>query len=295
MSNLKRNLLLVLTAFIWGTAFVSQSEGMEYIGPFTFLASRSYIGGITLIPCIFILNKLKANDTSKKEVFNIKPLILGGICCGIALFVASAFQQIGIAYTTVGKAGFLTALYIVIVPLLGLFFRKKVTIKVWSSVFIAVIGMYLLCIKEEFKIQYGDMLVIMCALFFSGHILVIDYFSPKVDCVKMSCIQFFTCAVISTFFMFVFEEPSFNTLLSALPYVLYAGVFSSGVAYTLQIIGQKGNDPTVTSLIFSLESVFALLAGVVILGERLSVKECLGCFLIFGAIILTQLPQKNKI
>lgn len=295
MNNIKKNLLLVLTAFIWGTAFVSQSEGMDYIGPFTFLASRSYIGGVTLIPCIFILNKLKANDTSKNSNSNVKTLVIGGVCCGIALFIASALQQVGILYTTVGKSGFLTALYIVIVPLLGLFFGKKVTVRVWGCVFIAVVGMYLLCIKEEFKIQYGDMLVIMCALFFSGHILIIDYFSPKVDCVKMSCIQFFTCAVISTVFMLIFEKVSFDALLSALPYVLYAGVFSSGVAYTLQIIGQKGNDPTVTSLIFSLESVFALLAGVVILGERLSFKEGLGCFLIFSAIILTQLPEKNKI
>ncbi|MBE7039004.1 MAG: DMT family transporter [Ruminococcaceae bacterium] len=286
--------MLVLTAFIWGTAFVSQSEGMEYVGPFTFLASRSYIGGFALIPCIFILNKLKSNDEKSDSSYKFKTLFIGGACCGIALFVASAFQQIGILYTSVGKAGFLTALYIIIVPVLGLFFGKKVSSKVWLSVFIAVVGMYLLCIKEEFKIEYGDILVIICALFFSGHILIIDYFSPKVDCVKMSCIQFFTCAVVSTIFMFIFENPGIDTILNALPYILYAGVLSSGVAYTLQIIGQKGNDPTVTSLILSLESVFALLSGVVVLGERFSLKEGFGCFLIFAAIIITQLPQKQK-
>lgn len=293
--NVKRNLMLVLTAFIWGTAFVSQSKGMEHIGPFTFLAARSYIGSFALIPCIFILNKLKTTQEAQKgKEYNIKILVLGGICCGVALFVASIFQQIGIAYTTVGKAGFLTALYIVIVPILGLFFRKKVSKKVWLSVIIAVVGMYLLCIKEEFRISNGDLLVIICALFFSIHILVIDYFSPKVDCVKMSCIQFFVCAIISTVFMFIFEQPSISTLYATLPYILYAGVLSSGVAYTLQIIGQKGNDPTVTSLILSLESVFALLSGFVLLGERFSFKEGVGCVLIFSAIIITQLPQRQK-
>ncbi len=292
--KVQHNLMLVLTAFIWGTAFVSQSKGMEYIGPFTFLASRSYIGAAALIPCIFVLNKLKISE-SQNNNYNKKMLIIGGICCGIALFVASIFQQIGIGFTSVGKAGFLTALYIVIVPLLGLFFKKKVTKRVWLSVLIALIGMYLLCIKEEFKIAYGDLLVIICALFFSIHILVIDYFSPKVDCVKMSCIQFFVCAIISTVFMLIFEEPSASTLYQTLPYILYAGVLSSGVAYTLQIIGQKGNDPTVTSLILSLESVFALLSGFVVLNERFSLKEGLGCILIFGAIILTQLPDRKRI
>lgn len=290
--KVRHNLMLVLTAFIWGTAFVSQSEGMKYIGPFTFLASRSYIGGVALIPCIFVLSKLKISESSS-NIYNKKMLILGGICCGIALFVASILQQIGIGFTSVGKSGFLTALYIIIVPILGLFFNKKVTKKVWISVLIALVGMYLLCIKEEFTIAYGDLLVIICAVFFSVHILVIDYFSPKVDCVKMSCIQFFVCAVISTVFMFIFEKPTIEALYITLPYILYAGVLSSGVAYTLQIIGQKGNDPTVTSLILSLESVFALLSGFVVLGERFSLKEGIGCILIFGAIILTQLPQRK--
>lgn len=292
-SNLKKNLLLVLTAMIWGTGFVSQSIGTDYVGPFTFLAMRSYIGGIALLPCIFFLGKISSPDNeSKGEKKDIKALVTGGICCGAALFSASIFQQIGIMHTTVGKAGFLTALYIIIVPVLGLFFRKKVGLNIWISALIAVFGMYLLCVKESFSVERGDILVIICAFFFSVHILVIDHFSPKVDCVKMSCIQFFVCAVISTVFMFILEKPDFSAIWSAKTAILYSGVLSSGVGYTLQIIGQQGNDPTVSSLILSLESVFSMISGWIVLHEKFSPKEALGSLLIFAAIILSQLPKE---
>ena len=174
-SNLKKNLLLMLTALIWGTGFVSQSIGTDYVGPCTFLAMRSYIGGIALLPCIFFLGKIAQPDSGSAVKKDTKTLVIGGICCGAALFCASIFQQIGIMYTTVGKTGFLTALYIIIVPVLGLFFKKKVGINIWISALIAVFGMYLLCVKESFAIGQGDMLVMLCAFMFSVHILVIDH------------------------------------------------------------------------------------------------------------------------
>ena len=201
----------------------------------------------------------------------------------------------GIQYTTVGKAGFITALYIVIVPILGIFFRKKVGLKLWVSVVIAIVGLYLLCMTGSFSLQWGDFLILICAFCFSGHILVIDYFSPKVDGVQMSCIQFFTAAVLSTVAMLIVEGmPAVqDVLLSWIP-VLYCGVMSSGVAYTLQIIGQKGVNPTIASLVLSLESVIAVLAGWIILGQSMSPREIMGCVLMFGAIILAQLPDKKN-
>lgn len=296
MKNLppKNLFILFLTALIWGTAFVAQSVGMDHIGPFTFNAVRSYVGGVALIPVILFFNSRKTTEQRQAEKANRKTLILGGICCGIALGVASLFQQVGIQYTTVGKAGFITALYIVIVPILGIFFHKKVGLKVWVSVVIAIVGLYLLCMTESFSLQMGDFLILICALCFSCHILVIDHFSPKVDGVQMSCIQFFTAAVLSTVAMlFVEGVPTVqDVLLSWIP-VLYCGVMSSGVAYTLQIIGQKGVNPTIASLVLSLESVIAVLAGWVILGQSMSGREVLGCVLMFGAIILAQLPDKK--
>ncbi len=220
-------------------------------------------------------------------------LLIGGLCCGIALAVSSGFQQIGVANTTVGKAGFITALYIVIVPLLGIFLGKKVGALVWGGVGLAVIGMYLLCITEGFSISLGDLLVLICAVGFAVHILVIDHFSPKVDGVRMSCIQFFVCAVLSSIPMFIFETPSFSAILSAAMPILYTGVMSSGVAYTLQIVAQKDTDPTLASLLLSLESVFAVLAGWILLREGLSHRELLGCALVFAAVILAQWPKKT--
>ena len=291
----KNLFILFLTAFIWGTAFVAQSVGMDHIGPFAFNAVRSYVGGVALIPVILFFNRRKTAQQRQTEQANRKTLILGGVCCGTALAVASLFQQVGIQYTTVGKAGFITALYIVIVPILGIFFHKKVGMKLWVSVVIAIVGLYLLCMTGSFALQLGDLLILICAFCFSGHILVIDYFSPKVDGVQMSCIQFFTAAVLSTVVMFFVEGvPSVqDVLLSWIP-VLYCGVMSSGVAYTLQIIGQKGVNPTIASLVMSLESVIAVLAGWIILGESMSSREIMGCVLMFAAIILAQLPDKKE-
>ena len=285
---LRSNLLLVLTALIWGVAFVAQHAGNE-IGSFTFNAVRSFVAGIALLPVIFFFDARSARLSVPKPPQDKKKLILGGICCGTVLFVASSFQQIGIGYTTVGKAGFITALYIIIVPILGIFLKKKVPLAVWLSVFIAAVGMYLLCITEKFTIGMGDLLMLACAFCFSAHILVIDHFSPHVDGVRMSCIQFFTCSLLSAVAMFLFEKPNLPDILSAWLPILYAGVLSSGVGYTLQIIAQKNTNPTVASLLMSLESVFAVLAGWVLLGQKLSLRELIGCVLVFAAILLVQL------
>lgn len=288
----KNAFMLILTAFIWGTAFVAQSVGMDYLGPFTFNGVRSIIGGIALLPCIAFLNRI--NGVQKKAEGSRRDLIVGGIACGLLLFAASSLQQVGIQYTTAGKAGFITAFYIVIVPVLGIFLGKKTGWKVWLAVALALAGLYFLCITEKFSVGKGDILIFICALVFSVHILVIDYFSPKVDGVKMSCIQFFVCGIVSLPLMFGLETPRISAMLAGIVPLLYAGVLSCGVAYTLQIVGQKNVNPAVASLILSLESCFSVLAGWLVLGERLSVREGAGCVLMFAAIILAQLPDKKR-
>lgn len=289
----KNAAILMLTAFIWGTAFVAQSVGMDYLGPFTFNGVRSLIGAAALLPCIWILQILNKKDGAVKAEENRKDLITGGIACGLLLFAASSLQQIGIQYTSAGKAGFITAFYIVIVPVLGIFLHKRIGWKVWAAVLLALAGLYFLCITEKFTIGKGDIFIFLCALVFSLHIMVIDYFSPKVDGVKMSCIQFFVCGIVSIPFMICTETPSLNAMLAGWIPLLYAGVLSCGVAYTLQIIGQKNVNPAIASLILSLESCFSVLAGWIILGERLSVRESAGCVLMFAAIILAQLSDKR--
>ena len=290
--RVKNGVMLFLTAFIWGTAFVAQSVGMDYLEPFTFNGVRSLIGGIALLPCIWLLHKL--NGESKKEESG-KVLLIGGLACGVLLFAASSLQQIGLKYTTAGKAGFITAFYIVIVPVLGIFLHKKIGWKIWLAVVLALAGLYFLCITESFSIGKGDVLIFLCALIFAVHILVIDYFSPKVDGVKMSCIQFFVCGILSLPFMFTIETPKAAAMTAAWMPLLYAGVLSCGVAYTLQILGQKNVNPAVASLILSLESCFSVLAGWIVLGERLSLRESAGCVLMFAAIILAQLPDKKAV
>ena len=319
--KLKNGLLLLLTAGIWGVAFVAQSVGMDYVEPFTFNAVRSLIGGLILIPVILLFGEKKdagkAAEVTRKER---KTLFLGGVCCGTALCLASNFQQFGVKYTTVGKAGFITACYIVIVPVLGVLlagyrkWRKRAggqihggqasggaeeeksgNPMIWAAVALAVAGLYLLCMEgDSLQVSMGDGLVMVCAFLFSLHILVIDYFSPMTDGVKMSCIQFFVCGILSAVGMVLFERPSLAQIAAAWAPILYAGVMSCGVAYTLQIVGQKGMNPTICSLILSLESSISVLAGWVILHQTLSGREILGCVLMFAAIILAQLPDKTS-
>lgn len=298
--KLKNNLLLILAALIWGVAFVAQSVGMEYAGPFTFNAVRFIIGGLVLIPCIFFLDRREQTGNGEKTLENRKTpedrkmLLTGGLCCGLCLTVASTLQQFGIMYTTVGKAGFITALYMIIVPVAGIFLGKKIALPIWGSVGLGVAGMYLLCITESFHVNFGDFLILLCSLCFAGHILVIDYFSPRADGVKISCIQFFTCGILCAVPMFLIEHPDLTVILNAWQPILYTGVLSCGVAYTLQIVAQKGTNPVAASLLLSLESVFSVLAGWLILGQRMTVREILGCVLVFAGIILVQVPWRMK-
>ncbi|UWP59091.1 DMT family transporter [Ruminococcus gauvreauii] len=286
----KNACMLLLTAAIWGFAFVAQSVGMDYLGPFTFNAVRSLIGGITLLP--FIALSVRKEDGKKAP--RSRTLWLGGLCCGILLFAASSLQQIGIQYTTAGKAGFITACYIVLVPVLGILLKKKTGLRVWAAVVIALAGLYFLCMTERFTVGKGDVYLFLGAVLFALHILVIDHFSPRADGVRMACIQFFTCGLLSSVPMFLLETPKVSDILQAWAPILYAGVLSCGVAYTLQILGQKNVSPTIASLILSLESCISVLAGFIILGEKLSARELSGCVLMFGAIILAQIPEKKK-
>lgn len=292
---LRQSLLLFLAATIWGTAFVAQSVGMDYIEPFTFNAVRNILGALVLIPCIAFLKKASRDNSAsgQKKKYSGKALILSGVICGTILCIASNLQQFGIRSTSVGKSGFITAMYIVLVPAIGILFKKKTSLRIWISVFIAMFGLYLLCVTDNFMtVQSGDIMLFACALAFSFHILVIDKFSPLVDGVKMSCIQFFTCSVLSSICMLIFEEPRMDLIIDAWLPVLYTGIMSSGVAFTLQIIGQKGLNPTVASLIMSLESVVSLVAGWIILHQVLSVRELIGCVIMFLAIIIVQIPSK---
>lgn len=283
--NLKNPILLTITAAIWGFAFVAQSVGMEYVGPFTFNCARNLIGAMVLIPVILVLGR---SEKTEKRSMTFK----GGICCGIFLFIASGAQQIGIQYTTVGKAGFITALYIILVPILGLFFKKKCGILLWFSVLLAMTGFYFLTMMGESSFTKGDVWVLVCAFTFSGHILCVDHFAPKANGIKMACIQFFVCGILSGIAMLIMEKPVWTNICYAWAPILYAGVLSCGVGYTLQIIGQKNFNPTIAALIMSLESVFSVLAGWLLLHQALSAHEAIGCILIFVGIILAQIPKE---
>lgn len=311
--KLRNIFFLFLTAMIWGAAFVAQSVSMDYIGPFTFICLRSVIGGLFLIPVIIVLDGIRkksqnesADVVNSENILHIeteekqrlswknKQLIEGGIICGIFLFFANCFQQTGIQYTTVGKAGFITTFYIILVPLIGLFFKKYCGILTWIGVVIALTGLYFLCITQKLTIQRGDVLILCCSVLYAGQILAIDHYNPFVDGVKMSCIQFLIGGVLGAVFMLLFENPSIAMILSAAGPILYTGIMSTGVAYTLQIVGQKGLNPTVAALILSLESVFSALSGYVFLHQVLTTRELIGCALMFIAIVLAQLPDIRR-
>ena len=289
--QLKGTLCLLIATVIWGSTFIAQSVGMDYIGPFTFQASRSFLAVLFLIPLIYVFDKDK--KAYIKTWANPK-LWKTGLLCGIALFIAGGLQQVGLLYTTAGKAGFITALYIVVVPILGLFMGKKSSLRIWLCVVMAMVGLYLLSVTEGFRLSVGDTLVLLCAVAFSFHIVAVDHYAARVDGVKLSCIQFLVCGVLSSIMMFIFEEPQMAGLLKAAAPILYAGIMSCGVAYTLQIVGQKYTRPTVASLLMSLESVFAVLAGMLLLREIPTAREAFGCVIMFAAIIITQLPEKKK-
>lgn len=293
INRVRQNVLPVLAALIWGTAFVAQSVGADYVEPFTFNAARSAIAFLFLLALCLVRRKVQ-KGVVESATKSWKDLVVGGLCCGVAMTAAANLQQKGLETTTSGRAGFITALYIVIVPIIGIFMKKKAPKTLMISVPLAVAGLYCLCIKEDFSISEGDLYVFLCALCFSAHILFIDHFTQKVDGAELSCVQFLVMAVLSSIGMIATESPSLEALGMCLWPILYVGIFSSAVAYTLQILAQKDSDPTVVSLLLSLESVFATLAGAIILHDQMSGKEYLGCVLMLVAVVLAQLPEREK-
>lgn len=286
LRKLKGNLIMLLTAIIWGTSFISQKVGMESIRPATFNGIRLLIGALVLLPVIY---KTSKKETQEKAT-NKKDLIKGGIICGVFLSLATYLQTWGMVYTTSGKSGFITAMYIVFVPFIGILTKRKFSKVAFISAFIALTGMYLLCgLYKNNELNFGDFLTLICSVIFSVHILAIDYYSPKVDGIKLSALQFFIAGLICMPIMFFIEKPDLSMILNCSVPILYSGIFSCGIAYTLQIIGQRYTDPVSASILMSLESVFALISGIIILGEPIHLIELLGCLLMFFAIILNTL------
>ena len=289
------NSLLILVAVIWGTAFVFQRVGMDYIEPITFNGARMVLSAVA-VGLVSGLRKKRtgASDPGEERAYK-RNTVIGGICCGVFLAFASIFQQMGIVYTTAGKAGFLTAMYMLLVPVIGfVVFRKRNPLLVWFAVLLGVVGMYLLCMTESFHLARGDALVCICAVLFSGHILCCDHFAVRGDPLRISAIQFLTTAVISWTAAFLLESPTPEKIASAVLPILYCGVVSGGVGYTLQMVAQKFTDPTVASLLMSLESVFAVIAGTLILHEQMSRRELTGCVIMFLAILLVQIPKRTR-
>ena len=297
MSDNKRmlgNALLILTAMIWGTAFVFQRVGMESIEPITFNAARMAlaavaVGAVSAMPIASEKERLASYSAQQCARYR-RDTIVGGICCGAFLAAASIFQQMGVVYTTAGKAGFITAMYMLLVPVINfVFFKKRNSAVVWLAVLLGVVGMYLLCMTEGFSLGRGDTLVCICAVLFSGHILCCDHFVKLGNPIRISAIQFASCTAISSVAALILERPSWDKIVSAIIPILYCGIVSGGVGYTLQIVAQKFTDPTVASLLMSLESVFAVIAGAILLGERMTPRELLGCVIMFAAIVLVQI------
>ena len=290
----------ILAAFIWGTAFVAQDLCADSIGTFAFNATRYFVAVLALLVVIAISDRAKKNKpalTAEEKKAASKQLWLGGLCCGVALAIASNFQQAGlVAGTDAGKAGFITALYVVLVPVFGLFFKRKVSLPVWIAVVCSVVALYLLCIKGDFSLAAGDLLILVCAVCFAVHILVIDHFTAYCDGVKLSCLQFLFAGIISAVCMFLFEDVDFAAIWSCILPLLYVGIFSCGVGYTLQILAQKDSNPTVVTILLSLESVFAVIAGAIILHQQMTAREYIGCVVMFAAVILAQIqfPEKKK-
>lgn len=285
------NGLLLLGAMIWGAAFVAQSVGMDYLEPFTFQASRCFLGSLVLLPVIAVMDR---RGVSRRPVTAEakKQQLYFGLACGVIIFAACSLQQWGLLYTTPGKSGFLTSLYIILVPMAGLLFGRRVKPWVWGSVVLAVLGLYLLCGSTDFSLGAGELLTLGSAVAFCFHILVIDRASSQVDGVRLSATQFFICGCLSLVCAFLWETPRWENILACWIPIGYAGIFSSGIGYTFQIIGQAYTEPTVASLLMSLESVFSVIFGWIILRQALTPTELLGCGLVFAGVLISQIPGK---
>lgn len=299
--NLKGNIILVLAALIWGVSFVMQDKAVAYLSPFAINGIRSLIGTAALLPVVLINSKKSGRPFFEKTKQDRKNIAVCGTLCGIFLCIATNFQQFGIeAYpenaAASGRSGFITALYVILVPLFSFISKKKISLNVWIGVVLATVGMCFLCLSGGItNIYTGDIFVFCCAFAFTGQIICIDSYADRVDGIKLSMLQFFVCGILSLILSFFFEKTSLDGFIGALPYILYLGIMSCGVAYTFQIIGQQySKNPTVASILMSLESVFAALSGAVISGERLLLREIIGCIVMFAAIVFAQLPSKQE-
>lgn len=295
-NNILANFALLMTGLIWGVSFVAQRAGSEYVGAFTFNCVRSFLGTLSLLPLVF-LPKLFHNDTRKniQKKLQHKLMLKGGFLCGLALFTAMSIQQCCMKYVSAGKAGFISALYLIFVPIISVFLGKKLNKNVIVSILVAVIGLYLLCFKAnsmDFNIYDGILLI--SAFFYGVHILVVNYFSQRLNAIKLSCLQFLFVCLLSLPVVLLLEHPTIQAIVSAKVPLLYAGILTCGVAYTLQIFGQKYTQPVIASLILSLESVFAVLGGMLILGEVMTGREILGCVFMIVAVILSEIRYKTR-
>lgn len=294
---MKANLLLLITAIIWGFAFVAQRAGMEYVGPFTFNAARFTLGSLSLIP-LLLINKKKKFEQEIFLPFNKKILLYGGLTSGLFLFLGASFQQTGMVYTSAGKGGFITGFYIILVPILGLLVKQKTSVLTWIGAIIAIMGLYFLSVTENFEINIGDVFVFFAAFFWAGQILVIGFFSKKTDSIQLAFFQFLVCALLSYISAIIFEVIIIENIFSAIIPILYAGIFSSGIAFTLQIIAQIEAHPANAAIIMSLESVFAVLGGWMILSETIPLRGLFGCVLMLTGMIISQaylFNKKNKV
>lgn len=297
MRSFKGEVYLLLAAMIWGSAFIFQKMGMDYIGPFLFGFFRFTLGALALLPVIWLSGKINARKAKKEETtaFRDKTLLAGALLCGLANFVAGSLQQVGIVYTTAGKAGFITSMDIVIVPILLIFLKKKVAPATWVGVAIACFGLYLLCITEGFTIQLGDGLVMACAVAYSFQILLIDYYSERVDPVKLSCLQFLWAGILSGAVAIFAETIDMQAILDCAVPIIYVAILEVSVAFTLQVVGQRYTPPAIAAIIMSLEALFSAICGALFLGETMTMKEMIGCGLMLLAFVVAQIPEMKGV
>ena len=286
---LRADLLLLLTAAIWGFAFVAQRVGMDYVGPFTYNAVRFAIGSLSLVPLILLTRHKKIQEHPELSRGNGRAILIGGLIAGLALFIGASLQQAGLVYTTAGKAGFITGLYVVMVPLLGLFWKQRPKLGTWAGAILAAVGLYFLSVTEEFTISFGDLLVLLSACFWAGHVLIIGWLSPKMDSLKLASIQFAICSLLSFAVALGIETIALETILQAAIPILYGGLFSVGIAYTLQVVAQKDAHPAHSAILLSLEGVFAAIGGWLLLGEMLTLRGLFGCGLMLAGMLLSEL------
>lgn len=294
---IKADLLLLLTAAIWGFAFVAQRVGMDYVGPFTYNAIRFALGSISLVPLILLTRKKKRESHPEIHRGNGRAILVGGLIAGLALFIGASLQQAGLVYTTAGKAGFITGLYVVMVPILGLFWKQRPKLGTWLGASLAAVGLYFLSVTEEFTISFGDLLVLISACFWAGHVLIIGWLSPKMDALKLASVQFAICSLLSFVVALTLETMTLSAIMQAAIPILYGGLFSVGIAYTLQVVAQREAHPAHSAILLSLEGVFAAMGGWLLLGEVLSLRSFFGCALMLSGMLLSELSGylfKNK-